>query len=277
MVKIAHCTDFSENSKKALETILFNFWSFDITIDILHLVEDSNDKAEEKLKLYKEELLISHSNSVTFSTYLFKSDQKMDLLKKLNTGDYFTTVVGLEGTQKRAGIGSFLEELYKSYFNNLTIIPFQHEIKIENKGLVALEFKNLETLYVLVKISHFLSFQFAKLSILIRVEEPLSDVQLKEVTELIKKVVPSIQFELLVCDHQHSSKYILEIVDGKKLDYCFILKDDFFDSFVYNLIKNKTDESTFHESLIRVSTTAEEVLKIKNDGNSVNRLDLKPQ
>lgn len=276
MVKIAHCTDFSDNARKALEIVLFNFWSFGITIDILHYDDGSGRNPLAQLTIYKNELINNSVNGLTFRTFLFKKSEKPALLKHLNSESYFTNVVGLEGNGKAAGIGSFLNCLYEHYQNNMTMIPFHHEIKIENKGLLAIEYENRDALYNLVKISHFLTFHFAKLIVLIRVEKNLTEEQAEELNNLLKGILPTIKCDLSIVNHQDTESSILEAVNSKQLDYCFIMKGDFFDKLVYKTILSKPSSNTFRESVIRVKSTKEEIRRIKHDVNAVDKITLRP-
>lgn len=275
MVRIAHCTDFSKNAKKALEAILFNFWSFEISIDIYHLVEGDYDEAVASLASYKTELTNSHGSRVGFTTHLFAANQKERLISEINAERFFGNLVGLEGKGESAGMGSFLAELYKSYLGSMTIVPYCHDIKIENKVLVAVEYNRLEEIYILVKFRGFLNFQFSKLVVLVRVEGTPSPAQVLAVETILGKILPSLKIELLVYDFQGCDDFIEYDLKRKKLDYYILFKDDYFDNCIYNLILNKTSRSTYKERVIRINSSEEELLKLKNNESSVNQLKLR--
>ncbi|AWV97367.1 hypothetical protein [Arcticibacterium luteifluviistationis] len=275
MVKIAHCTDFSKNSEKALEAILFNFWSFDITIDIIHLVEGDYAKAAARLEAYKKELISSHGTRVAFKVYLFETSEKEALISQLNSEGYYATIAGLEGIGETAGIGSFLEELYKSYLGNMTIVPFWHEIKIENKVLVAVEYENIEEFYAIVQVKNFLDFQFSKLTVLVRVKEDIAQVQVLEIEAFLRKVLPSLEIELLVYNPEICTNFITKGIKEKQLDYYIIFKGDYFDSCIYNMIVNKPAGNTFKERVVRMSTAPEDIHKLKSGDNPLNQINLK--
>ncbi|AWV97368.1 hypothetical protein [Arcticibacterium luteifluviistationis] len=277
MVKIAHCTDFSKNAERALEAILFSFWSFDISVDILHLVEGDYTKAAASLEAYKEELKNSHGTRVSFKTCLFEENQKECLIKHLNTEGYYGTIVGLEGTGGKAGIGSFLSELYKSHLGSMTIVPYLHEIKIENKVFVAVEYENKEGLYVLIKFKNFLNFQFSKLTVLIRVKEELAPSQVLEIEALLFKILPSLAIELLIHNPEECTHFIEVGIKKRQLDYYILFKDDYFDSCIYTMIVNKPAVSTYKERVIRINTPHEELLKLKSGENSIEQINLRSE
>jgi len=47
--KFAFCTNFSSNSLKRLESILFHFWNFNLGVDLIHLKEDDEDDSQQKM------------------------------------------------------------------------------------------------------------------------------------------------------------------------------------------------------------------------------------
>ncbi|WP_341224873.1 hypothetical protein [uncultured Arcticibacterium sp.] len=274
MVKIAHCTDFSENAKKALEGMLFNFWSFDIAIDILHLVEDDFEESLAKLELLKNELMTIHGTRFIFKTYIFRENQRDSLIEQLNSREYFGLLVGLDGPKRKSGIGSFLQSLYDFYLGNMTIVPLIHEIKIENKGLVALAYENIEALSTLVMVSDYMNFHFSKLTVLIKIEKNLNEKEVKAIRDILSSLLPAAKYELLIQNRVNISNSLLNLLKAENLDYCILFKDDFFDNYFYNHLKVKPAESEFSQRIARINTYKE---KIKEDLNSVVRLTLRQE
>lgn len=275
MIKIAHCTDFSENAKKALEVMLFNFWSFDVTIDLIHLVETDYEESCKKLEALKMELINEHGERLKFSTYIFKEHERMALFAQLNSGDYMGTIVGVEGQSKTAGIGSFLSGLYEYYLGGMTLVPFHHKVKIENKILVGIEYLHLEKLFVLAKFKDFFNFQFSKLTILIRSEENLLSTQLEEIKVFLNKILTSVTMNFEIHNPEGCENFIQNEIKSKELDFYILFKDDYFDAYTYNLLKNKPANNVFRERLVRLNPPQEVLDMIKSKGQSDGDLNLR--
>lgn len=274
MIKIAHCTDFSENAKKALNGMLFNFWSFDIAVDIIHLAEDDFEESLVKLELLKKELIAVHGSRFVFQMYIFKKDQRDFLIEQLNSYNYFGLLVGLNGAEKRAGIGSFLQGLYDAFLGNLIIVPLIHEIKIENRVLVAVAYENVQSLRALEMISEFMNFNFAKLTVLIKAKVSLDETEKKAINDILASSLQAASYDLVIQNTVNSARSLAHFIAKRNIDYCIVFKDDFYDKKIYELFKAKPLESNFSQRVARVSSPKE---KVNEDFETGGRLTLRKE
>jgi hypothetical protein len=83
--RIAFCTDFSETSNKRLNTFLFNIWSFNVSVDIIHIIENEEESFREIEEL-KAGLSLQESHFGSFNFVIFNKNEKEELLAHLNSG-----------------------------------------------------------------------------------------------------------------------------------------------------------------------------------------------
>ena len=250
-IKIAFCTDFSDNANLALESLLFNSWMFNIDIDVLHLVENEAEGTASKLNEVKERIQLSALNVSNINTFLFKKGEKDKLFAQLNSGNYLSTILGLEGLGRTAGMGSFIRSVYDNVNCNLSILPLAHEIRTEYKLVVALEIKNLRFLYVLLRAHSYFNFNYTKITIVLRDEENISQENILETESFLKDIFPNIRKEIILHKNQESIGNLIENFEEKGFDYCIVFKGDFFDDYVIEILRNRPKDYEYSIKFVR--------------------------
>ncbi|WP_341227399.1 hypothetical protein [uncultured Arcticibacterium sp.] len=272
-VKIGFCTDFSKSSEISLETLLFNVWSFECDIHLFHLVEDDNrDDSYARLCQLQEELSNSLDSYQNVEAFLFEKGESLKLIEFLNKGNYISVSIGITSFKSDSIMSAFIKELYQNLEMDSAVIPINHEVKIENKGMIGMQYEHLHYLYALRKYEEYFRFHYARLKILILSETSFSNTKLLEVRETIDSILKDIKYELVVINKSKADKGILQEIENTPLDYFLFPTDDYFHSYISNSIEKDSFPGELKFSLIRLYITPE---NIKRE-SSFQRIELKP-
>lgn len=261
-VKIAFCTDFSKSSEISLETLLFNVWSFDCDIHLVHLVENDNrEESFKRLHLLKEELQNSLDSKQNVEAFLFEKGEMDKLIDHLNKGNYISLSVGLTSFSSNSTLTTLTKELYQNLEMDSAVIPINHEVRIENKGMIGMEYEHLHYLYALRKYEEYFKFHYARLKIIILSEELLNAEQLKNVRKKIDSIIIGIVYELVNISKTKADEAILKELEDTPLDYFLFPTDDYFYSYISKSIEQDSLPGRLKFSLIRLYITPELVKK----------------
>ncbi|WP_341224874.1 hypothetical protein [uncultured Arcticibacterium sp.] len=275
-IRVSFCTDFSETANAALEMILFNAWSFKIDIYIIHLLEDLTYKeAKQKLDALQTDLNHSICGSREVNVRIFEKGHKLELITHLNESNYFLNVVGLDGQGHTDGQGSFLKTLYQYLKGGLVVVPKNHEVSIENKLLIALEYNNIERIHYLMKVRSFLYFNFSKLNILIRVSDEVSLGDKEQTKEVIEDLFAGLECEIIFQSPKGCTESMRRLFKEKKLNYTVVFKGDYFDNHFIDVMSKRTKCIQPKEMLLRVCTAKRIISAIKENQEGVEKMELR--
>ncbi|AWV98827.1 hypothetical protein [Arcticibacterium luteifluviistationis] len=169
-------------------------------------------------------------------------------------------------------MSNLIKELYQNLEMDSAVIPINHEIKIENKGMLGMEYKNLHYLYALRKYEEYFRFHYARLKILILSETPFSDTQTLEVRETIDSILKDIKYELVIIPKSQADEDILHELENTPLDYFLFPTDDYFYNYISNSIEKDSLPGELKFSLIRLYITPENV----KEDFTFQKIELKP-
>lgn len=235
-VTVAFCTDFSEALQVTLNTLLFNSWNFECSIDLLHLMENENpEEAQEKLDHLKIEIENSLDEGQVVSTHLFQKKGEQELINFINTQNYVALFIGLSGFQENSNFGEFTRSLYDQVECDIAMVPKNHPVKIENKGMIALEFRNLENLYCIQKYNAYFKFLCTSLNFIVISDKFLQDEEISECYSEIQNILPDLRYEITNFRKVDSKELLLKTLDSANtLDYFIFFNDDYLESLIHN-------------------------------------------
>ncbi|AWV98825.1 hypothetical protein [Arcticibacterium luteifluviistationis] len=252
-IKLALYTDFSEESRVTLNTVIFNTWGFHFDLDVLCILKDDNiQDALEKLEELKKELNFHLEDGHIIQTKVFLKDEEDLLINHINRESYFSLVVGVADSEINWKPGSTYHTLYTMVKTDLALVPITHPIKIENRGIVSLEFKNLEKLHALKKSLEFFKFYHAKIRLILLSDNLLSDNETETVMEFISNVLPELDIDLINVTKALCQESILMAVLESPIDYFLYFNDDHLENLVQNKLEAAIMPGIHKFSLIKM-------------------------
>ena len=275
-VKIAFYTDFSNESRVALNTLIFNTWGFDFDLDILCLSEKDNmEYSKSEMEGLKKELDFNLENGHQIKSKIFSTEEEKLLLSHLNNEDYFCLMIGVSSSETEWKPGSILYNFYYHIKKDLIIIPLSHQVKIENRGMIALEFENLEKLYALKKSEEFFKFYFAKLKLVIISDDLLSKDDNEMITEFTAKILPGIDIQIVNFEKAVTQELILYSVLESPIDYFIYFNDDYLEDVVHGKLEAAILPGIHKFTLARVWINDELLENLKYGEAATEKLQLK--
>lgn len=276
IIKIAFCTDFSDASQVSFNTLVFNSWNFGCHIDLIHLVEDLDPKeAQIYLDQLRDELTPSLDIDQTITTYLFNRGELNLLLRHLNVGNYFLVLIGMKNFENKSKFGAFAHILYENVKHDIVMIPHDHKIRIENKGIVILEFKNLDNFYLTKKFEAYFNFLSTYLRILILSDGLIASSELKNSHVKIQHVLPKINFEIVNRDTANSEEFILDEISNTTYDYLMFFTGGHFDRYISKCMESGILEGRPQITFYKYFVTESLIQDIKSGNPNVPFLKLK--
>lgn len=276
IAKIAFCTDFSDASQVSIDTLLFNLWAFKCDIDLYHLVRDSNPKDSiDRLYALKEELENSLGEGHTVNICLFDKGKICELIEQINLGNYFLTLLGHAAFCAETHSRTFTRELYENLKCDISIIPVNHGIRIENTGIIALELQNIDWLHLLIRMQELFEFNHIHMKIMIASKDLLSTSDLAFCRSTIGSILPKLKYELINCTIDNAKNSILTEVTTSRVDWLTFFKNDFFDTCVLSSLENELFPNNWDTGLHKYYVSEELIEGIKNGNSNASKLTLK--
>lgn len=235
---IAFCTDFSVASDVAIKLAISTIKQFRFNVDIVHLVEEDQEKENEHLEKYHKEILHAADGQHRIRRFLFYKTEKEGLLEHLNEQSYSFVIVGLNGLGGKQYSGSFVKYLYQGISTDLVMLPFEHISRIRYRGLLTLEFKNIEQLYLIKQYRRYFSKFNTHLKLFVWNEQPLTEKEKYEAQERIIHILPNVNFDFRCVYGKNWENAYREELQRNELEFQFYFSGDIFDQKMFKSFDN---------------------------------------
>ncbi|MFT5885004.1 MAG: hypothetical protein ACI9IP_001464 [Arcticibacterium sp.] len=273
--RVAFCTDFSHNAKVGLDNLLFSIWSFEVGVDIIHLIEDNEEESLQNIKELRESLKHQEDHTGKIKILIFKPDEKDKLLDQLNLDKYNGVTLGLTGNGQGKGLGSFVRWVYAEVKNDVGVFPSNRFEKIDNRVTILLEKEHIDYLYLLRKYATYLQFNYCKLTIILKSSEPISDTETEVYKNRIMKIIPGLSYDVRFIQEAECSLLFLSLMEENKPDLLFLFSDDYFFDFSLKFLEQSSIRNKFDASLNRVFASPEKREQYKTFSEKADIMRLK--
>lgn len=275
-VKFALFTDFSDESRVALNTLIFNTWGFDFDLDIICISEDHTiNECKQKLEELELELDFHLEQDHQIQSKIFLKGEEDKLISHINSEAYFYLLLGIADSEDKWRANSIHHKIYYQVNVDTALVPLHHQIKIENRGMVALEFENLEKLHTLKRSEEFFKFYFAKLKLIVISDNLLSNDDNKMIREFTANVLPGLEIEISNFKKTASQDAILHTVLESPIDYFMYFSDDYLEDVVHGKLEGARLPGIHKFTLIKLAVDLKMLNTLKHERQKISQIKLK--